>query len=189
MASASCKYVSLVINCSCFSFVPLRDLLFMCEDTPVWCSISSHIPANCSQLATSLTQGQCSPHLGGGPGEEGCAGPGSGIGVPDSQKKWSRRREHEFWVATSTWTCGLLALWRAMQSSQTQALKAQISVQGPSSLVLRLLVIAENRVYIHLQTHFSLLELNCPSWQVSRMSCFILVFPIQHFLAEEIDRL
>lgn len=128
MESTSSKYVSLAINCSCFSFSPLRDLL-MCEDMPIWCPVSSHILSNCSQLTTSLTQMQCSPHLEGGPWEEARAGPGSGLEVPESQK-WSIIREHELWVTTttSTWTCGLLALWRAMQSSQIQALKAQISV-------------------------------------------------------------
>lgn len=38
---------------------------------------------------------------------------------------WSRRREHELGVATSALSCGLLALYRAMQTSQIQASKAQ----------------------------------------------------------------
>lgn len=50
-------------------------------------------------------------------------------------------------------------------------------------------MIAEKKAFIKLQTHFSFWELNCLSWQVSRMACFIVVFPIQHYLEEEINRL
>lgn len=155
MESASCKYISLAINCSCFSFGPLRDLLLMCEDTPIWCPISSHIPSNCSQLPTSLTEVQCGPHLGGGPWEEACASPGSGIEVPDSQKTVKKKR---------TWVLGgyiYLALWTpgSMKSNAVQSDPGpQSSDLCPRSLFLSPRVASESwkqSIYTSPGTFFS----------------------------------